>query len=57
MCDDYTKNSDHLRLAPSERIVKNSEIDQQWADWVAPTRRSFLFGAGAELKAVVLRGV
>jgi aromatic ring-cleaving dioxygenase len=47
MCDDYTKNSDHLRIAPNERIVKNSEIDQQWADWLAPTRRSFLFGAGA----------
>lgn len=47
MCDDYTKNSDHLRIAPDARIVKNSEIDQQWADWLAPTRRSFLFGAGA----------
>jgi hypothetical protein len=45
MCDDYTKNSDHVRLAPSERIVKNSEMDQQWADWLAPARRSFLFGA------------
>jgi len=46
MCDEYTKNSDHLRIAPNERIVTNSEIDQQWADWLAPSRRSFLFGAG-----------
>jgi hypothetical protein len=46
MCDEYTRNSDHLRIAPNERIVTNSEIDQQWADWLAPSRRSFLFGAG-----------
>jgi hypothetical protein len=48
MCDEYTKNSDHLRIARNERIVTNSEIDQQWADWLAPSRRSFLFGAGVE---------
>jgi hypothetical protein len=46
MCDEYTMNSDHFRIAPNERIVNNSEIDQQWADWLAPSRRSFLFGAG-----------
>jgi len=47
MCDTYSKNADSLRMDPNERVVKNSEIDQQWADWLAPTRRSFLFGAGA----------
>ncbi len=47
MCDIYTKDADNLRIDPTERIVKNTEIDQQWADWLAPTRRSFLFGAGA----------
>ncbi|MFT4111171.1 DOPA 4,5-dioxygenase family protein [Silvibacterium sp.] len=47
MCDIYNKNADHLRIDQNERIVKNSEIDQQWADWLSPTRRSFLFGAGA----------
>lgn len=47
MCDTYDRNADHLQIDPNERIVKNSEIDQQWADWLAPTRRSFLFGSGA----------
>jgi hypothetical protein len=47
MCDEYRVNSDHLLIDSNERVVKNSEIDQQWADWLAPTRRSFLFGAGA----------
>ena len=47
MCDTYSQNADELRMDPNERIVKNTEIDQQWADWLAPTRRSFLFGAGA----------
>jgi aromatic ring-cleaving dioxygenase len=47
MCDIYSKNADRLRIDPNERTVKNTEIDQQWADWLAPTRRSFLFGAGA----------
>jgi aromatic ring-cleaving dioxygenase len=47
MCDEYRMNGDALRVDPNERIVKNTEIDQQWADWLAPSRRSFLFGAGA----------
>ena len=47
MCDEYRMNGDKFRVDPNERIVKNTEIDQQWADWLAPTRRSFLFGAGA----------
>lgn len=29
-----------------ERIIHNTEEDQQWADLLAPTRRSFLVGAG-----------
>ena len=47
MCDVYNKNADNLRIEQNERIVKNSEVDQQWADWLAPARRSFLFGVGA----------
>jgi aromatic ring-cleaving dioxygenase len=47
MCDNYSQNADQLRINSNERIVKNTEIDQQWADWLAPTRRTFLFGAGA----------
>ena len=47
MCDEYRMNGDALRVDPNERIVKNTEIDQQWPDWLAPSRRSFLFGAGA----------
>ena len=54
MCDTYSQNADHLRIDPNERIVKNSEIDQQWADWLAPTRRSFLFGAGAAAVGLTL---
>jgi DOPA 4,5-dioxygenase len=47
MCDIYKQNADDLRIEQNERIVKNSEVDQQWADWLAPARRSFLFGMGA----------
>jgi DOPA 4,5-dioxygenase len=47
MCDIYSKNADDLRIEQNERIVKNSAVDQQWADWLAPARRSFLFSAGA----------
>jgi aromatic ring-cleaving dioxygenase len=54
MCDTYSKYADHLRVDPNERIVKNTEIDQQWADWLAPTRRSFLFGAGAAAVGLTL---
>lgn len=54
MCDEYRMNGDNLRIDPSERIVKNTEIDQQWADWLAPTRRSFLFGAGAAAVGLTL---
>lgn len=28
------------------RIVPNSELDQQWADWLAPTRRNLLLAGG-----------
>jgi aromatic ring-cleaving dioxygenase len=47
MCDIYKNDADYLRVDQNERTVKNTEIDQQWADWLAPTRRSFLFGVGA----------
>ena len=47
MCDTYSQNAcDNLRIEPNERIVKNSEVDQRWVDWLAPARRSFLFSAG-----------
>lgn len=41
---------------PSERIVQNTELDQQWADWLAPTRRSVLCGAGAAGVGLALGG-
>jgi aromatic ring-cleaving dioxygenase len=54
MCDSYRRNADDLRIDSNERIVKNTEIDQQWADWLAPTRRSFLFGAGVAAVGLTL---
>jgi len=54
MCDIYSMNGDEFRVDPNERIVKNTEIDQQWADWLAPTRRSLLFGAGAAAVGLTL---
>ncbi len=54
MCDEYRMNGDKFRVDQNERIVKNTEIDQQWADWLAPTRRSFLFGAGAAAVGLTL---
>jgi len=38
-----------------ERIVPNTDIDQQWADWLAPTRRNLLYGAGAAAVGLVFR--
>lgn len=54
MCDTYKKYADDLRIDPNERIVKNSEVDQQWADWLSPARRSFLFGLGAAALGLTL---
>jgi hypothetical protein len=54
MCDTYSQNADDLRMDANERIVKNTEIDQHWADWLAPTRRSFLFGVGAAAVGLTL---
>jgi DOPA 4,5-dioxygenase len=54
MCDEYRMNADKFRIDANERVVKNTEIDQQWADWLAPTRRSFLFGAGAAAVGLTL---
>src|SRR5580658_7072195 len=54
MCDTYSKNADNLRIEQNKRIVKNSEVDQQWADWLAPARRSFLFNAGAAVLGLTL---
>lgn len=40
--------SEEKRIIYNERkIVQNTAVDQQWADWLAPTRRNLLFGAGA----------
>jgi len=33
-------------MADAERIVHNTEEDQQWADLLAPTRRDFILAAG-----------
>jgi hypothetical protein len=38
----------------SRQIARNAEIDQEWADWLAPTRRSLLYGAGAAAVGLVL---
>jgi hypothetical protein len=56
MCDEYRMNGDKLRIESNERIAKNTEIDQRWADWLAPTRRSFLFGAGRCNRPYAWRG-
>jgi hypothetical protein len=29
MCDEYRTNSDDLRIDPNQRIVKNTDVDQQ----------------------------
>src|SRR5262245_8584250 len=42
-----------LEPAPPERIVPNTEIDQQWADYLAPTRRNLFTGAGAAAVGLV----
>jgi DOPA 4,5-dioxygenase len=34
---------------PSENIVPNTDLDQQWADHLAPSRRSLITGAGAAI--------
>jgi aromatic ring-cleaving dioxygenase len=39
-----------------ERVVQNTEIDQQWADWLAPTRRHILYGAGAAAVGLIAGG-
>lgn len=33
-------------MSNEEPIIHNTEEDQAWADWLAPTRRNFLRGAG-----------
>jgi aromatic ring-cleaving dioxygenase len=42
------------RPDPNRQTVQNTEIDQEWADWLAPTRRSLLYGAGAAAVGLVL---
>jgi hypothetical protein len=37
-------------------VVQNTEIDQQWADWLAPTRRHILYGAGAAAVGLLAGG-
>jgi len=41
-------------LNEPERIVPNTEIDQQWADFLAPTRRNLIYGAGAAIVGLAL---
>ena len=33
-------------MSGEERIIHNTEEDQAWADWLAPTRRNFIIGVG-----------
>lgn len=45
--------SDEKRIIYEEqKIVQNTEIDQQWADLLSPSRRSFILNAGAGVAAV-----
>jgi aromatic ring-cleaving dioxygenase len=37
-------------------VIQNTEIDQQWADWLAPTRRHILYGAGAAAVGLIAGG-
>jgi hypothetical protein len=47
--------SDEIQRPDQTRqTVQNTEIDQEWADWLAPTRRSLLYGAGAAAVGLVL---
>jgi aromatic ring-cleaving dioxygenase len=39
--------SDQPHRAQGASFEPNPEVDRQWADWLAPTRREFLLGAGA----------
>lgn len=33
-------------MSNEEPLIHNTEEDQAWADWLAPTRRNFIIGAG-----------
>ncbi len=33
-------------MTNEERVIHNTDEDQEWADWLSPTRRSFLVSAG-----------
>jgi hypothetical protein len=49
--------SDEIQRPDQNRqAVQNAEIDQEWADWLAPARRSLLCGAGAAAVGLVLGG-
>ncbi len=46
-------------MSDEERIIQNTEEDQEWADLLSPTRRSFIVGAGltaAGLTALSIEG-
>ncbi len=41
-------------MSKEEQIIQNTEEDQEWADWLAPTRRGFLTGAGMTTAGLVI---
>lgn len=44
-------------MANEERIIHNTEEDQQWADLLSPTRRSFLASAGLTAAGLTASGI
>lgn len=44
-------------MSNEERIIHNSEIDQEWADLLSPTRRKFIVGAGITAAGVLADNV
>ncbi|MBS1812329.1 MAG: DOPA 4,5-dioxygenase family protein [Acidobacteria bacterium] len=41
-------------MSSEERIIQNTEEDQAWADWLAPTRRNFITGAGLTVAGLTM---
>jgi hypothetical protein len=49
------QTSDEIQRPDQTRqTVQNTVVDQEWADWLAPTRRSLLYEGGAAAVGLVL---
>ncbi|WP_165235212.1 DOPA 4,5-dioxygenase family protein [Aquisphaera insulae] len=51
------ESSERVAQDAVERVVRNTEIDQRWADWLAPTRRGILRGAGVAAAGLAFGGL